>query len=198
MSGCKIAAVAQASTRGPWRVLVALVLLLLVSCRRPDGETATDLDGHAVDPLATTANVVVLVFVGTQCPISNRYAPELTRIRDAFAARGVQMSLVYPSPNDEADRIRAHARSHGLTMPVLRDPHHALVRRAEATTTPEAAVFRNGKLVYVGRIDDRQVDFGVTRPEPRRRDLELALEAALAGQPIATARTTPIGCSIPN
>jgi len=180
--------------------VLVLLLLLLASCRRTSDDAATDLDGRVVDPLAVSgsAKVTVLVFVGTQCPISNRYAPELTRLRDAFAPRGVQMYLVYPSPTDGVERIRAHVRAHDLTMPVLRDPHHALVRRATATTTPEAAVFRDGALVYLGRIDDRQVDFGVTRPEPTRRDLELALEAAITAKPIETARTTPIGCSIPN
>jgi hypothetical protein len=40
----------------------------------------------------------VLVFVRTDCPISNRYAPELRRLQDRFAPRGMAFWLVYPDP----------------------------------------------------------------------------------------------------
>src|SRR5436190_3763064 len=62
------------------------------------GETqALDLDGRPVDPLAATnAAATVLIFVGCECPISNRYAPELRRLHDKFSPRGVRFWMVYP------------------------------------------------------------------------------------------------------
>jgi hypothetical protein len=53
------------------------------------------------------------------------------------------------------------------------------------------------ELLYRGRIDDRYVDFGKRRPEPMTHDLREALEAILAGRPVARPRTEPIGCDIP-
>ena len=47
-----------------------------------------------------------------------------------------------------------------------------------------------------GRIDDRYVDFGKQRTEPTVRELRDALQAILAGKPIAVTRTKPIGCDI--
>jgi hypothetical protein len=173
----------------------ALVLVVgIAGCRRSD---LTDVDGRPVSPFAGATSTTVFLFVATGCPISNRYVPELGRIQARFASRGVDFFLVYPSPHENADTIREHVREHALPMRALRDPEHVLVRRANATTTPEATVFHRGEVVYRGRIDDRQVDFGVTRPEPRRRDLELALEAVLAGKPVDVPVTQPIGCSIP-
>jgi hypothetical protein len=79
---------------------------------------------------------------------------------------------------------------------VRRDPDHALVKRAGVTVTPEAAVYSGGRLVYRGRIDDRYAALGKARPEPTRRDLAAALEAALAGRPAPAKITRAVGCTI--
>lgn len=63
---------------------------------------------------------------------------------------------------------------------------------------PEAAVFSPlGELLYRGRIDDRAVSPGVTRPEPRRHDLREALEAVLAGKKPDPQFTESVGCYLP-
>jgi hypothetical protein len=64
--------------------------------------------------------------------------------------------------------------------------------------TPEAAVFVSGQIVYRGRIDNRYVAFGKTRPAPTAHDLEAALETILKGKPVTNATTTAIGCFIPD
>ena len=181
-------------------VVVLSVLALVTACHRSAaGTSVTDLDGGAVDPLAaTSAAAVVLVFVSTECPISNRYAPELQRLQAAYAPRGVAFHLVYPLASEQASAVRAHVREYRYSFSALRDPAHVLVARAGVSTTPEVAVFdRSGKVAYRGRIDDRQVSYGTTRSEPFRHDLELALDAVLAARPVETPVTTSIGCAIP-
>ncbi len=155
-----------------------------------------DLEGHVVDPLADeTAQVTVFLFTRTDCPISNRYAPEVRRLHDRFAARGVRFWLVYPDRGTTAEAIRAHLVEYGYPMGALRDPEHALVRSTGARVTPEAAVFARGRgLVYHGRIDDRFPGFGQARAEPSSRDLEATLEALLDGRDPPTAATEAVGC----
>lgn len=157
-----------------------------------------DLDGRAVDPFQQTrgAKAVVFLFTSTDCPISNRYAPEIQRLYRAFSGKGVRFFLVYPNPADTADMIRTHERSFGYPAEALRDPRQALVKLAHATITPEAAVFVDGALAYHGRIDDRFVDFGVDRPQPTVRDLSDALDAVLAGRPVPHPETQAVGCYI--
>jgi hypothetical protein len=53
-------------------------------------------------------------------------------------------------------------------------------------------------MVYRGRIDDRYVDFGKTRPAPTNRDLERVLEAILAGKSLSSETTPAVGCFIPD
>jgi hypothetical protein len=159
---------------------------------------ANDLDGRPVDPLVQSAGrVVVLTFVRADCPISNRYAPTLREIQGRFAPRGVCFYLVYPDPHATPDEIRGHVAQYDFGMPPLLDPDHALVKLARATVTPEAAVFdRRGKLVYRGRIDDRHVEFGKSRPAPTTHDLEDAIAAALANETVPVTTTEAVGCFI--
>lgn len=182
----------------------ALGLVVALVCGAPaahaaDGIRLPDLDGRLVDPLDLSdgATAVVALFVSVDCPVSNRYAPELQRIHQRFLAEGVRFLLVYPNPAESPAAIRRHLESFGHPGQVLRDPDHAFVRAAGMSITPEVAVFdRAGVLAYRGRIDDRYVSLGVERPAPTRRDLHEALTATLAGRPVELARTDAVGCFI--
>ncbi len=175
-------------------VLFVLTAWLVLACGK---RGPTDLEGRPIDPLATTAPVSVLVFVGTRCPVSNRYAPAISRIAERFAARGAELYVVYPGDGESVAAVRAHVAEHKLPGRVVLDPGHALVERTGVSVTPEAVVFAKGELVYRGRVDDRQVDLGVARPEATTHDLESALEAVLEGRPAPVKTTIAIGCSIP-
>jgi len=160
-----------------------------------------DADGRTVSALpAEGAAPVVFVFARTDCPITNRYAPELRRLHERFAAAGVRFWLVYPDPGETPAAVRAHADGFGYGIAPLRDPRHDLVRLVGASGTPEAAVFvgevEGAHLVYRGRIDDRNVAFGKTRAAPRSRDLEDVLTALARKKPIGTRTTAAVGCAI--
>lgn len=164
-----------------------------------DGLRILDLEGRFVDPFQTPSAVraIVFVFASTDCPLTNRYAPDIRRLHDQFAPQGVLFRLVYPNPADSASAIRDHRRAFGYPMEALRDPRHDLVRLVKATVTPEAAVFDlSQRLLYRGRIDDRYVELGIDRQTATRRDLEAALAATLAGKPVAEVITRAVGCLI--
>jgi hypothetical protein len=157
-----------------------------------------DLENRPVDPLHTAAGTkaTVLLFVTTDCPISNRYAPEVARLFASFAPKGVSFWLIYPNPAESPQAIRDHLVSFGYPMRALRDPAQALAKLVHATVTPEAVVVAGERVVYRGRIDDRYVELGVQRPAPTRRDLEDALTAVLAGKAVPLPTTPAVGCVI--
>jgi AhpC/TSA family len=151
----------------------------------------------ADDPFASAARARVLIFVRTDCPITNRYAPELQRLSQEFGSRGAAFWLVYPDPAETAVSIERHRAAYNFPGTVLRDPRHSLVKLAHATTAPEAAVFdAGGKLLYHGRIDDRWVNPGTVRPSAHTHDLEDAISAVLSGRRPAPAATPAVGCSL--
>lgn len=161
--------------------------------------TGIRLDGTVVSPLASAAGVEanVLLFVMTDCPISNRYAPEVRRLHDEFAG-AVRFWLVYVDAHRPRDELREHRASFGYPFAALRDVDGALAALAGATVTPEAVVFDAARrLVYRGRIDDRYVSFGVARRAPRTRDLHDRLRRLAAGETLAFSQTRAVGCYIP-
>lgn len=157
---------------------------------------ALHLDGTPADPfLENAGKPVVLLFVRTDCPISNRYAPLIQRISSHYAAK-VAFSLVYPGKSSSAERIRQHENDYGYKLPALRDPQHALVLQAQVQVTPEAAVFdANHRLVYHGRIDNLYEDVGRARPAATTHELDDAIQAALNGKAPPT-NTPAVGCYI--
>lgn len=157
----------------------------------------TDPAGRAVSPLASTAPATVLVFTAVDCPISDRYAPEVKRLASRYGARGVRFWIVYANRGEQPAAAKAHAHAFGYGLPVALDAGAELADRAQATVTPEAAVFdRAGRLVYHGRIDDRYLDFGVDRLAPTTHELDDALAAVLEGRRVATPAVPAVGCAI--
>lgn len=184
-------------------VFIALGVVSGCGTEKPPGSGSTgwgvrDLNNNSVDPFRSSGSkATVLIFVRTDCPISNRYAPEMERLFKKYSAEHIAFWLVYPDATTTVKSIREHQSDFRLTMPVLMDTRHDLVKKAGVTVTPEAAVFLgDGQEVYRGRIDDRYVDFGKERAAPTQRDLQEALEAIVAGKPVLDQTTTAVGCYI--
>ncbi|MEO8426186.1 MAG: redoxin domain-containing protein [Verrucomicrobiota bacterium] len=182
--------------------LATLAMLLIGSGDRrlPDQLRISDLTGQQVDPFqAIDAKAIVFIFVSTDCPISNRYAPEVRRLHSEFETKGIKFWLVYPNRDESPAAIRKHTTEYDFSLKVLRDPDHLLVTKAMVHVTPEAAVFLpEGRLIYHGRIDNQYADFGKQRPAATERDLKEVMDAVLAGKTLRHATARAIGCSIPN
>jgi thiol-disulfide isomerase/thioredoxin len=177
------------------RLFIALVLpIFLFSPLMMQSQVALDLAGRSVDPLAAN-KITVLIFVRSDCPIANRYAPEIQNLAKEFDGKAA-FYLVYPDRKETTQSIEKHLRDYGYHLPALRDTRHELVRKGGATITPEAAVFEGTALRYSGRIDDRAVDFGAFRATAREHDLEDAVRAVIAGRPVRKASGPPVGCYI--
>jgi len=153
--------------------------------------------GSGADVTRKDPKAFVCLFTRTDCPVSNSYAPEVRRMYDKFSPRGVGFYLVYPDADESPLIIEKHLKEYSYPFSGLRDPKHELVKLAGAKITPEAAVFDvKGKLLYLGRIDDRYVDFGKMRAAATQKDLERALEAILADKPAPPAGGPAVGCFI--
>ncbi|HTW78628.1 MAG TPA: redoxin domain-containing protein [Terracidiphilus sp.] len=183
--------------------LRAAVVLLgcLAMMARAAEPFGTDLNGHPVERIAPPgAKAVVLFFAASDCPISNRYIPEIERLNGEFARQGVSFWWVYPNPGDTAAVVRQHDVQFNIRADSVLDTEQRLTRMAHATITPEVAVFISSaaglREVYRGRIDDRYLALGQERPAATKHDLEMAIRAVLDNGPVPKPGGPPVGCSI--
>lgn len=157
-------------------------------------------------PVMNLANsdtkAIVLFFTATDCPISNRYIPEIQNLENKFAAQHVMFWYVYPNVGETAAAVRQHERDFGAEQHVLFDPDHGLVALAHARVTPEAAVLVPSentvamRVLYHGRIDNRYIQIGQQRPSATQFDLERAIEDVLQNRPVHPPDGPPVGCGI--
>jgi peroxiredoxin len=150
---------------------------------------------HSLDE-ARSIRVVVIAFVGTECPLAQAYAPRLAELARTYGKRGVAFFGVDSNEQDGPVAIGRFATAHGIPFPILKDVGHGLADRLGAARTPEVFVLDEGRGIrYSGRVDD-QYALGVHRTAPTTRDLGDALDALLAGKAPPTAKTVASGCRI--
>ena len=188
------------------RQIIWLASLLALTCAWPSGLTApakeklvfTDINGKRHAPFASgKIKAVVFLFLLRDCPVSNVYTPELSRIHREYSGKGVSLYLVHPDRDTDAKAAKAHAIEYKLNAPLVLDHDHKLTHLTGAEVTPEAAVYDGkGLLVYRGRIDNLYADFGKKRSKPTRRDLRETLDALIAGKRLAKRTTKAVGCYI--
>src|SRR5208282_6398706 len=113
-------------------VIAAAWLSSFASTSRSTQNTGFDLAGNPIDPLkSASAKVVVLLFVRTDCPISNRYAPTIQKLSAQYAGKAA-FWLVYPDKAESPEAIRKHDQDFGYKLSALRDVRHALVKESRA------------------------------------------------------------------
>lgn len=139
--------------------------------------------------------LVVLAFLGTECPLAKLYGPRLQQIQDQF---GDDVAIVGVNSNrqDSITEISAWVARHNIRYPVLKDAGNRIADLLHAERTPEVVVLDADRIErYRGRIDDQYL-VGRARYEVQRRDLVIAIEELLAGKSVSVSKTEPIGCHI--
>jgi hypothetical protein len=177
-----------------------LVLFALGSILHPS-IVVRDVEGVRREPLKPEkGHVSALIFVTNDCPISNYYSHEIRRICDEYGPRGLECTLVYTDPTmKDADASR-HAREFGHgDYPKVVDRDRSLVEGAGATVTPEVVLIRpDESIAYRGRIDNYYADLTKPRAQVTEHDWRDALNAVMAGKPVAKPEVPAVGCYIPD
>lgn len=140
--------------------------------------------------------LLVVAFMGVECPLAKLYAGRLQALADEYAEQGVGVVAIDSNQQDSLAEIAAYVRKHQLTYPVLKDRANQVADLFGAERTPQVFLLdRNRTVRYQGRIDDQYM-VGVVRDAPSREDLRLALVEMLAGKPVTQPVTKALGCLI--
>jgi peroxiredoxin len=139
--------------------------------------------------------LTVVMFVATQCPVSNNYNARMAQLAKDYAAKGVSFVGVNSNRQETVDEIVAHSKQHGFGFPIVKDAGNKIADLYGARVTPEVFVIdATGVVRYHGRIDERQNPSAPS--DIQSPDLRKALDALLAGKAVPSPDTKAFGCSI--
>jgi len=142
------------------------------------------------------AKLVVVAFLGNECPLVRLYAPRLAELSERFSDRGVKFIGINSNRHDTVVEMSDFARNYGIPFPLLKDRQGEVADQFGAERTPEVFVLDENRIVrYRGRIDD-QYAVGVSKESVANEHLVRALEEILEGKPVSTPITDAPGCVI--
>jgi len=163
------------------------------SAKKVSNFTLEDYNGvkHSLTDYKSS-KAIVLMFIATQCPVSNSYNTRMVDLQKDYAEKGVSFVGINANKQESVEEIKEHSKAHGFVFPVLKDVNNVLADKLGASVTPEIYVL-NAKfeILYHGRIDDSSREDRVTS-----KDLRAALDEVLAGKPVGVKDTKAFGCSI--
>ena len=140
--------------------------------------------------------VLVIVFVGTSCPVGELYIGRLAELATTYRSKGVNFVAINSNASETIAEVAQHAREAGVTFPVLKDPENRVADQLLAERTCETLVLDGqGRLRYRGAIDN-QYGRGTRRSEPTHNYLVDAISAVLEGRQVAPKITQVVGCPI--
>ncbi|HEY2412511.1 MAG TPA: redoxin domain-containing protein [Pirellulaceae bacterium] len=140
--------------------------------------------------------LIVVAFLGTECPLAKLYGPKLAKLADEYSSRGVAFIGINANQQDSLTEIAAYARQHGIEFPLLKDLENKVADQFSAQRTPEVFVLdANRAIRYRGRIDD-QWGIGYVKDQPQHNELKTALDELLAGKAVTVTKTDAVGCLI--
>jgi peroxiredoxin len=201
VAACLVVVLASAVVVAPWRIVPGPLSARADAVPSPIGKHIEDFElidtygrRHALRDIEQP--LVVVVFLGTECPLAKLYGPRLELLRERFADRRVAFLAIDSNSQDTLTELASFGQRNKLKFPLLKDPNNRVADQFGAVRTPEAFVLDAERAVrYWGRIDD-QYGVGYLRPSVGRQDLAEALEELLAGKPVSTPVAEAVGCHI--
>lgn len=134
----------------------------------------------------------VVMFISTECPVSNAYNERMEKLHEMYSKKGVAVIGINANKAEDVKAIATHSKEHGFKFPVLKDDKNMIADLYGAQVTPETYVINaQGKILYHGRIDDNRKGDKI-----QSKDLSDALDALLAGKSVAKTEAKAMGCSI--
>jgi peroxiredoxin len=142
---------------------------------------------------------LLVLFICNHCPYVKHIRAGLAQLARDYLPRGAAIVGISSNdaanyPDDNPARMKEEVKSAGYLFPYLYDETQAVAKAYRAACTPDIYLFdKNRKLVYRGQLDDSRPGNGIP---VTGKDLRAALDAVLAGKPIAPDQKPSMGCNI--
>jgi peroxiredoxin len=138
------------------------------------------------------AKVVVIMFIATQCPVSNAYNTRMVSLDNDYKSKNMVFIGINSNKQESVEEIKQHATDNGFEFTILKDDKNIIADKFVATVTPEIYVVNSSlDILYHGRIDDSRRE-----SDAASQDLRNALDEILAGKHVSVSETKAFGCTI--
>jgi peroxiredoxin len=177
------------------------------------GSKAIDFSLPGVDGKTYTLNdfskshILLIVFTCNHCPTAQAYEDRINQLTTDYAAKGVAVIAISPNDplsvrldemgytdlGDSFEDMKIRAKDKHFQFPYLYDGANSeLSKKYGPQATPHVFIFDKDRILrYTGRIDDAE------KPGTEKtHDTRAALDAMIAGRPVAVEKTKTFGCSI--
>lgn len=142
---------------------------------------------------------LLVMFICRHCPYVQHVQAEMARLGKDYA--GLSLGIVAVSSNDAGNypedapaKLKEMAQELGFNFPFCADETQETAKAYQAACTPDFFLFdEERRLAYRGQLDASRPGNG--RPV-NGRDLRAAIDAVLAGRPVAPDQKPSVGCSI--
>ena len=171
------------------------------------GDVATDFSLPNVDGKMVSlsdfadAKGFIVIFTCNTCPYSIAYEDRIIALDKKYSDQGYPVIAINPNDpaaidGDELSDMNVRAEEKGFTFPYLQDIGQQIYPQYGATKTPHVFVLQkdgaDNIVRYIGAIDDSSRN----PKKVKKRYVEQAVDALLAGEAPTTTKTKAIGCSI--
>jgi peroxiredoxin len=174
--------------------------MLPLGTKAPDFTLPDVVTGKTIN-LATFADkkALLVMFICRHCPYVKHVQAELARLGRDYRAKELSIVAISANdasmyPDDGAPSLREMALELDLTFPLCYDESQAVAHAYAAACTPDFFLFDSEhRLAYRGQLDESRPGNG----KPLNgKDLRAAVEAVLAGKPVAQEQRASVGCNI--
>lgn len=138
---------------------------------------------------------IVLLFLGTDCPISQKYMNTVRNLSSKYKDSVAFFGLFTDSYS--MNEILIFKKTYGIDFEMIKDNRNEFAKSLNATHTPEVFLIDlKGNIKYQGAIDNWFYELGKNRRTVTAHYLENAIKEVMLGKKITLNYTSPIGCFI--
>ncbi|XP_028806791.1 uncharacterized protein LOC114761561 isoform X2 [Neltuma alba] len=144
-----------------------------------------------------------VMFICNHCPFVKHLKKDIVKLTNFYMQKGlaviaISSNSVTTHPQDGPEFMAEEAKLFNYPFPYLYDETQDAARDFGAVCTPEFYLFKKDgrrpfELVYHGQFDDSRPNSNVP---VTGRDLSLAIDRVLSGQPVPSDQKPSMGCSI--
>lgn len=140
----------------------------------------------------------LVMFWCNTCPWVERYEDRVVEMAQEYQSKGIGFVAINPNdasayPEEGVEAMKQRAKQGSYPFPYAADKGSAIAQAFGANRTPQVFLFDGDqRLVYAGTVDDSPR----SAASVENTYLENAMDAVLAGESIAEARTKAFGCTI--